>query len=93
MSYLVGVEWPWTGIANTASLMVVVTDDYEGFGPDLLASWDGQDTPIARIDDEPLEAALRYIDALSLDPESISINLDEYEYYTRTEGGWQVVVI
>lgn len=49
--YLVGAE-EWDD-----SFKIVVTDDVEGFGPDLLAKWDGKETPLLRISAKTPEVA------------------------------------
>lgn len=89
---LVGVEEPWVGGAKEPELVIVVTDDVEGFGPCLLARIGEKEVPLERTAiQEPLQAALAYMARYGLEGQiaRISCNMterfDEWEY---RKGKW-----
>lgn len=77
MKYLVAVELPWCESAEIhAGEVVVVTDDIEGFGPDLLATY-----PIQTVEaDSPQLAGYRYARRHGAVDVLVQINLSE-KYY------------
>jgi len=79
MKYLVAVERP---LCSDDS--ITVTDDYEGFGPDLLATY-----PIEKVEaDSPLNAARQYAERHGLFPIRAFINLpDEASEWMLDEDG------
>lgn len=98
MHYLVAVEWPcdWSSDEGRRALTVVVTDQMQGFGPDLMAKVDGHLVPIRGVNGfDPKEIAMSYIadhgvaDLVG----RIKLNLPEEfrEWEWRTEPGWALM--
>ena len=84
-TYLVGVERPCYPDSED---FITVTDDYEGFGPDLLATY-----PIEKVDAEtPEDAARDYARRHGLFPIRAIINLsDGYSEWMMDEEGMHEV--
>ena len=79
-TFLVAVERPpWE-----KEDFITVTDDYDGFGPDVLATY-----PIARRKGtSALDAARQYAEEHDLLPIRVNVNLpDEYGEWVIDEGG------
>jgi len=84
-TYLVGVERP---CCPGGEDFITVTDDYEGFGPDLLATY-----PIEKIDaKEPEDAAWDYAVRHHLLPIRAIINLSDHsaEWKMDNDGLYEV---
>ena len=84
-TYLVGVERPcYPGTED----FITVTDDYDGFGPDLLATY-----PLDKVDAETAEqAAWDYARRHRLFPIHVNVNLSDYyaEWMVDEEGMHEV---
>ena len=90
MKYLVGIEdCQWS--AQEDGYTIIVTDDYEGFGPGLMATIDGRPAPTKWEQAEtPMEAGLQYFNNLPvyvrLQIDSIMVNLTSgYEEYKKAD--------
>ena len=84
-TYLVGVERPCYPESED---LITVTDDYEGFGPDLLATY-----PLEKVDAQtPEDAARDYADRHGLLPIRVVVNLsDRFAEWMMDEEGMQEV--
>ena len=84
-TYLVGVERPCYPETED---FVTVTDDYEGFGPDLLAAY-----PIGKVEAQsPEQAAWDYARQYRLLPIRVVVNLPEsYSEWMMDEDGMSQV--
>ena len=86
--YLVGLEAPYGEDYN----VITVTDDHEGFGPDVLTTLMGVRVPIIEIEaGSPICAALSYLDKLPLPIcraiDHILINMPKYtDEYVKSDG-------
>ena len=70
----------------------MVTDDWEGLAPGLLASWRHMTTSAVWLEGEPLEALIKYLHKFPHvlgRAKSVSISLDECEYYVWEAGEWR----
>ena len=84
-TYLVGVERPCYPESED---FITVTDDYEGFGPDLLATY-----PVEKVDAAtPEDAAWDYASRHKLFPIHVNVNVsDYYAEWMVDEGGMHEV--